>query len=104
MTDPEAIDISEAIELPMDAGRFVLFAELALLGYTVAELTVAKYMHRASPRPSPTWRAFLTGRSACRPSSWSRLRRRSHADPGPIVVLAALRCWTTPVARAVPER
>ena len=31
-----------------------------LLGYEVAGLTVAKYMHRPSPRPSPTWRAFLT--------------------------------------------
>jgi putative transposase len=30
-----------------------------LLGYVVAELTVSKYMHRPSPRPSPTWRAFL---------------------------------------------
>ena len=35
-------------------------AELALLGYDVAELTVAKYMHRVSRRPSPTWRTFLT--------------------------------------------
>ncbi len=34
-------------------------AELALLGHEVAELTVAKYMHRTSPRPSPTWRVFL---------------------------------------------
>ncbi len=34
-------------------------AELALLGYAVVELTVAKYMHRTSPRPSPTWRVFL---------------------------------------------
>ena len=34
-------------------------AELRLLGYDVAELTVAKYMRRTSPRPSPTWRAFL---------------------------------------------
>jgi putative transposase len=41
-------------------GRRRIQAELALLGYRVAELTVAKYMHRASPRPSPTWRAFLT--------------------------------------------
>jgi len=31
-----------------------------LLGYEVAELTVANYMHRTSLRPSPTWRAFLT--------------------------------------------
>jgi len=30
-----------------------------LLGYEVAELTVAKYMHRTSLRPSPTWRAYL---------------------------------------------
>ena len=29
----------------------------------VAELTVAKYMHRTSPRPSPTWRTFLTART-----------------------------------------
>jgi hypothetical protein len=35
-------------------------AELTLLGYQVAELTVARYMHRASLRPSPTWRTFLT--------------------------------------------
>jgi putative transposase len=40
-------------------GRRRVRAELALLGYEVAELTVAKYMHRMSPRPSPTWRAFL---------------------------------------------
>ena len=41
-------------------GRRRIQAELALLGYAVAELTVAKYMHRTSPRPSPTWRVFLT--------------------------------------------
>jgi putative transposase len=41
-------------------GRRRIRAELALLGYAVAELTVATYMHRTSPRPSPTWRAFLT--------------------------------------------
>jgi putative transposase len=41
-------------------GRRRIRAELALLGYKVAELTVAKYMHRTSPQPSPTWRAFLT--------------------------------------------
>ena len=41
-------------------GRRRIRAELALLGYEIAELTVAKYMHRTSPRPSPTWRAFLT--------------------------------------------
>jgi len=35
-------------------------AELALLGHQVAELTVAKYMHRRSSGPSPTWRTFLT--------------------------------------------
>ena len=40
-------------------GRRRIQAELALLGYTVAALTVAKYMQRTSPRPSPTWRAFL---------------------------------------------
>jgi putative transposase len=41
-------------------GRRRIQAELALLGYEVAELTVAKYMHRPAPRPSPTWRVFLT--------------------------------------------
>jgi putative transposase len=40
-------------------GRRRIRAELALLGYRVAELTVARYMRRTSPRPSPTWRAFL---------------------------------------------
>jgi putative transposase len=40
-------------------GRRRIQAELALLGYRVAELTVAKYMHRTSSRPSPTWRTFL---------------------------------------------
>ena len=40
-------------------GRRRIRAELALLGYEVAELTVAKYMRRTALRPSPTWRAFL---------------------------------------------
>ena len=40
-------------------GRRRIQAEHALLGDDVAELTVAKYMHRTSPQPSPTWRAFL---------------------------------------------
>ena len=40
-------------------GRRRIRAELTLLGYRVAELTVARYMHRTAPRPSPTWRDFL---------------------------------------------
>src|SRR5262245_36735499 len=40
-------------------GRRRIRAELALLGYGLAELTVAKYMRRRSPRPSPSGRAFL---------------------------------------------
>lgn len=40
-------------------GRRRIQAELHLLGSDVAELTVAKYMHRASRGPSPSWRAFL---------------------------------------------
>src|SRR5215475_4008884 len=40
-------------------GRRRIHAELTLLGYKVAALTVAKYMGRTSPPPSPTWRAFL---------------------------------------------
>jgi putative transposase len=40
-------------------GRRRIQAELRFLGYEVAELTVAKYMRRLSPRPSATWRAFL---------------------------------------------
>jgi putative transposase len=34
-------------------------SELALLGYTVAESTVARYMRRHRKPPSPTWRTFL---------------------------------------------
>jgi putative transposase len=40
-------------------GRRRIHAELALLGYDVAELTVAKYMRRTAGRPSPTWGTFL---------------------------------------------
>jgi putative transposase len=40
-------------------GRRRIQAELRFLGYEVAELTVAKYMRRLSPRPSSTWRTFL---------------------------------------------
>jgi putative transposase len=40
-------------------GRRRIQAELRFLGYEVAELTVAKYMQRSSPRPSSTWRTFL---------------------------------------------
>jgi hypothetical protein len=43
-------------------GRRRIQAELALLGYEVAELTVTKCMHRMSPRPSPTWRALYSVR------------------------------------------
>src|SRR5262249_4328496 len=41
-------------------GRRRIQTELALLGYAIAEVTVAKYMHRTAPRLSPTWRTFLT--------------------------------------------
>jgi transposase InsO family protein len=40
-------------------GRRRIQAELRFLGYEVAELTVAKYMRRPTPRPSSTWRTFL---------------------------------------------
>jgi putative transposase len=40
-------------------GRRRIQAELRFLGYELAELTVAKYMQRPSPRSSPTWRTFL---------------------------------------------
>ena len=40
-------------------GRRRIQAELRLLGYDVAELTLAKYMRRTLRHPSPTWRAFL---------------------------------------------
>jgi putative transposase len=40
-------------------GRRRTQAELRFLGCEVAELTVAKYMRRPSPRPSSTWRTFL---------------------------------------------
>ena len=34
-------------------------SELTLLGYSVAEATVSKYMPRRRPRPSPNWKSFL---------------------------------------------
>jgi putative transposase len=34
-------------------------SELSLLGYTVAQSTVARYMDRSSKSPSQTWRTFL---------------------------------------------
>ena len=34
-------------------------SELALLGYDIAESTVAKYMHRQKKPPSQTWKSFL---------------------------------------------
>jgi hypothetical protein len=37
-------------------------SELALLGYTVAESTVARYMGRCRRPPSQTWRTFLENR------------------------------------------
>jgi putative transposase len=40
-------------------GRRRIQAELRFLGYEVAELTIAKYMKRPSPRPSSTWRTLL---------------------------------------------
>jgi putative transposase len=40
-------------------GRRRIQAELRFLGHKIAELTVAKYMRRISPRPSSTWRTFL---------------------------------------------
>jgi len=36
-----------------------ILSELALLGHTVAESTVAKYMERGRKPPSQTWRTFL---------------------------------------------
>jgi transposase InsO family protein len=39
-------------------------AELRLLGYDVAESTVAKYRARRTCSPSPTWRSFLANHAA----------------------------------------
>ena len=39
-------------------------SELALLGYDVAESTVAKYMFKPPKPPSQTWRTFLTNHAA----------------------------------------
>ena len=64
-------------------GRRRIQAELALLGYEVAELTVAKYMHRTSPRPSPTWRVFLD--CPCSRHRRRRLLPRANLDlPSPV--------------------
>jgi Integrase core domain len=54
-------------------GRRRIQAELALLGYEVAELTVAKYMHRTSPRPSPF---LLRDRDAIYGEEFARRVRR----------------------------
>jgi hypothetical protein len=35
-------------------------SELKLLGYEVAESTVAKYLPKRTKPPSPTWKTFLT--------------------------------------------
>ena len=40
-------------------------SELALLGYNVAESTVAKYMVRETKPPSQTWRTFLENHVDC---------------------------------------
>jgi len=40
-------------------------SELALLGYSVAESTVAKYMVRRRKPPSQTWRTFLENHAEC---------------------------------------
>ena len=62
--DPELRDLIRRMARENPTwGRRRIRAELALLGDEVAELTVAKYMHRASPRPSSTWRAFLTAQA-----------------------------------------
>jgi putative transposase len=58
--DTELRDLIQRMALENPTwGRRRIQAELALLGHQVAELTVAKYMHRTSLRPSPSWRAFL---------------------------------------------
>jgi len=62
--DPELRDLIRRMARENPTwGRRRIRAELALLGDEVAELTVAKYMHRPSPRPSSTWRAFLTAQA-----------------------------------------
>jgi len=40
-------------------GALRIQSELTLLGYAVAERTVAKYMLRNRPPPSQTWTTFL---------------------------------------------
>ena len=44
-------------------GRRRICSELHLLGYEVAELTVAKYMFRGRTPPSQGWRVFLKNHS-----------------------------------------
>ena len=60
-------------------GRRRIQAELALLGYAVAELTVAKYMHRTSPRPSPN----VAGLSRPRMPERSSPSTSSSSPPSP---------------------
>ena len=39
--------------------------ELRLLGYALAQSTVARYMDRRTRTPSPTWRSFLSNHVGC---------------------------------------
>ena len=86
-------------------------AELALVGHEAAELTIAKYMHRRSPRPSPTWRVFLT---RARPTTGSSrpvpTRPDSHRPAVDFRVQWTSACagyvsrrWTVPVAELSTE-
>ena len=56
---PRSVGSSAAWRARIRRGAGGASGRSSLLGYEVAELTVAKYMRRTSPRPSPTWRAFL---------------------------------------------
>jgi len=57
---PELIRLSVGCPGEPALGRPHIHSELLLLGYDVAEATVAKYMTRRGRRPpSQTWRTFL---------------------------------------------
>jgi hypothetical protein len=85
-------------------GRRRIRAELALLGYEVAELTVANYMHRTSPQPSATWRAFLTAHDSGRSAVTTSLSRPARASLALRPVDSQTHPWWADVPRASESR
>jgi putative transposase len=86
-------------------GRRRIRAELALLGYEIAELTVAKYMRRTALRPSPTWRTFMDTHLrdlVATTSSWSQRSRSGSSSSSSSGTIAARSSTST--SPTIPPR